>query len=53
MNGGGSWEFRFFSRFVFNQAHLASVKKLASFAAGNAEVGKKVVDYIAKLPPKA
>ena len=39
--------------FVFNQAHLASAKKLASFAAGNGVVEKKVVDYVAKVPPKA
>src|SRR5271165_2164190 len=39
--------------FVFNQAHLASVRKLASFAAGNGVVEKKVVDYVAKVPPRA
>jgi len=39
--------------FIFNQAHLASVKKLAQFAVGNGVVEKKVVDYVAKLPPKA
>jgi len=38
---------------VFNQAHLASAKKLAQFAAGNGVVEKKVVDYVAKVPPKA
>jgi hypothetical protein len=38
---------------VFNQAHFASVKKLAQFAAGNGVVEKKVVDYVAQVPPKA
>jgi len=39
--------------FVFNQAHLASAKKLASFAAGNGVVEKKVVDYVSKVPQMA
>ena len=38
---------------VFDHAHFANVKKLASFAAGTGVVEKKVVDYVAKLPKKA
>ena len=39
--------------FVFNQAHLANAKKLASFCTGHDMMEKKVVDYVAKVPPKA
>jgi len=39
--------------FVFNQAHLFNAKKLAQFSGGNGVVEKKVVDYVAKVPPKA
>ncbi len=38
---------------VFNQAHLANAKKLAQFCAGEGRVEKKVVDYVAQVPPKA
>jgi hypothetical protein len=38
--------------FVFNQAHLANAKKLAQFCAGEGRVEKKVVDYVARVPPK-
>ena len=39
--------------FVFNQAHLASARTLAQSSVGNGVVEKKVVDYVAKVPPKA
>ncbi len=39
--------------FVFNQAHLASARTMAQFSVGNGVVEKKVVDYVAKVPPKA
>ena len=39
--------------FVFNQAHLANARKLASFCTGHDIMEKKVVDYVAKVPPKA
>jgi hypothetical protein len=39
--------------FVFNQAHLANAKKLATFCTGHDMMEKKVVDYVAKVPPKA
>jgi len=38
---------------VFNQAHLANAKKLASFCTGRDLMEKKVVDYVAKVPSKA
>jgi hypothetical protein len=38
---------------VFNQAHLTNAKKLAQFCAGEGRVEKKVVDYVAQVPPKA
>ena len=39
--------------YVFNQAHLANARKLASFCTGHDIMEKKVVDYVAKVPPKA
>ncbi len=39
--------------FVFNQAHLFSVRKLAQFSVGDGRIEKQVVDYVAKVPKKA
>ena len=38
---------------VFNPAHLATATNLAQYCGGEGRVEKQVVDYVAKVPPKA
>ena len=53
MNKPAHESFVFSRDLVFNQAHLTNAKKLAQFCAGEGRVEKKVVDYVAQVPPKA